>query len=134
MHGEVRLKVTGEPGAMRLAVQDTGIGIAADRLEKIFEPFAQADASMSRRFGGTGLGTTISRQLVELMGGRLKVESREGQGSCFSVELPLRAGKRLASQQRAVLPELGQLNILAADDVAQNLELLQLTLEHFRCV
>ncbi|MEO9334325.1 PAS domain S-box protein [Ectopseudomonas guguanensis] len=131
LHGEVRLKVTGEPGAMRLAVQDTGIGIAADRLEKIFEPFAQADASMSRRFGGTGLGTTISRQLVELMGGRLKVESREGQGSCFSVELPLRAGKRLASQQRAVLPELGQLNILAADDVAQNLELLQLTLEHF---
>ncbi|PKM05098.1 MAG: histidine kinase, partial [Gammaproteobacteria bacterium HGW-Gammaproteobacteria-5] len=116
-------------------VKDTGIGIAADRLEKIFEPFAQADASMSRRFGGTGLGTTISRQLVELMGGRLRVESTEGQGSCFSVELPLRAGKRLASQQRAVLPELGQLNILAADDVPQNLELLQLTLEHFgHCV
>jgi len=138
LHGEVRLKVTGEPGAMRLAVQDTGIGIAADRLEKIFEPFAQADASMSRRFGGTGLGTTISRQLVELMGGRLRVESSEGQGSCFSVELPLLAGKRLASQQRAALPELGQLNILAADDVPQNLELLQLTLEHFghrvRCV
>ncbi|MDH1280696.1 PAS domain S-box protein [Pseudomonas chengduensis] len=131
LHGEVRLKVTGEPGAMRLAVKDTGIGIAADRLEKIFEPFAQADASMSRRFGGTGLGTTISRQLVELMGGRLRVESTEGQGSCFSVELPLRAGKRLASQQRAVLPELERLNILAADDVPQNLELLQLTLEHF---
>ena len=127
--GEVRLKVSGEPGAMRLAVTDTGIGIAADRLEKIFEPFAQADASMSRRFGGTGLGTTISRQLVELMGGRLKVESREGQGSCFSVELPLRAGKRQVSQQRAALPELGQLNILAADDVPQNLELLQLLLE-----
>lgn len=127
--GEVCLKVSGEPGAMRLAVRDTGIGIAADRLEKIFEPFAQADASMSRRFGGTGLGTTISRQLVELMGGRLKVESSEGQGSCFSVELPLRAGKRLASQPRAQLPELGRLRILAADDVPQNLELLQLLLE-----
>ncbi|WP_234035837.1 PAS domain S-box protein [Ectopseudomonas mendocina] len=138
LRGEVCLRVTGEPGAMRLSVKDTGIGIAADRLEKIFEPFAQADASMSRRFGGTGLGTTISRQLVELMGGRLRVESTEGQGSCFSVELPLRAGKRLASQQRAVLPELGPLNILAADDVPQNLELLQLSLEHFghrvRCV
>lgn len=127
--GEVRLQVSGESGAMRLAVRDTGIGIAADRLEKIFEPFAQADASMSRRFGGTGLGTTISRQLVELMGGRLKVESTEGLGSCFSVELPLRAGKRLPSQQRAVLPELGELDILAADDVPQNLELLQLMLE-----
>ncbi|WP_296272295.1 PAS domain S-box protein [Pseudomonas sp. UBA6323] len=138
LNGEIRLKVTGEPGALRLVIQDTGIGIAADRLEKIFEPFAQADASMSRRFGGTGLGTTISRQLVELMGGRLRAESVEGQGSCFSVELPLRAGKRLVSQQRAALPELGQLNILAADDVPQNLELLQLTLEHFghrvRCV
>ena len=131
LQGDVCLKVSGEPGAMRLAVKDTGIGIAADRLEKIFEPFAQADASMSRRFGGTGLGTTISRQLVELMGGRLRVESIEGQGSCFSVELPLRAGKRMASQQRAVLPQLGPLNILAADDVPQNLELLQLTLEHF---
>ncbi|WP_244597270.1 response regulator [Ectopseudomonas oleovorans] len=61
----------------------------------------------------------------------MRVESTEGQGSCFSIELPLRAGKRLASQQRAVLPELGRLNILAADDVPQNLELLQLTLEHF---
>jgi len=131
LQGEVCLKVSGEPGAMRLAVKDTGIGIAADRLEKIFEPFAQADASMSRRFGGTGLGTTISRQLVELMGGRLRVESTEGQGSCFSVELPLCAGKRRASQQRAVMPQLGPLNILAADDVPQNLELLQLTLEHF---
>ena len=138
LQGEVRLKITGEPGAMRLAVQDTGIGIAAERLEKIFEPFAQADASMSRRFGGTGLGTTISRQLVELMGGRLRVESREGQGSCFTVELPLRAGKRLAAQPRSELPALRQLNILAADDVPQNLELLQLSLEHFghrvRCV
>ncbi|MGP9825527.1 PAS domain S-box protein [Ectopseudomonas khazarica] len=137
-HGEVCLKVSGEPGAIRLAVKDTGIGIAADRLEKIFEPFAQADASMSRRFGGTGLGTTISRQLVELMGGRLRVESVEGQGSCFSVELPLQAGKRAAPQQPTTLPELGVLNILAADDVPQNLELLQLNLQYrghqVRCV
>lgn len=127
--GEVRLEVSGEPGAIRLAVRDTGIGIASDRLDKIFEPFAQADASMSRRFGGTGLGTTISRQLVELMGGRLRVESVEGRGSCFSVELPLQVGRRSVPQQPATLPELGALNILAADDVRQNLELLQLNLQ-----
>jgi PAS domain S-box-containing protein len=127
--GRVCLHVQGEPGAIRLIVEDTGIGIAADRLEKIFEPFAQADASMSRRFGGTGLGTTISRQLVELMGGRLRVESTLGEGSRFIVELPLRAGQRLAPQVRQSLPQLAALHILAADDVPQNLELLQLNLQ-----
>jgi CheY-like chemotaxis protein/anti-sigma regulatory factor (Ser/Thr protein kinase) len=127
--GEVRVRVSGKAGAIRLSVLDTGIGIASDRLEKIFEPFAQADASMSRRFGGTGLGTTISRQLVELMGGHLRVESTLGVGSCFSVEVPLRLGKRLAPQQTHTLPSLGQLNILAADDVPQNLELLQINLQ-----
>lgn len=127
--GQVCLHVQGEPGAIRLVVEDSGIGIAADRLEKIFEPFAQADASMSRRFGGTGLGTTISRQLVELMGGCLRVESTLGEGSRFIVELPLRAGKRLEPQVRQALPVLAELNILAADDVPQNLELLQLNLQ-----
>ncbi|VXD01849.1 Histidine kinase [Pseudomonas sp. 8Z] len=129
LHGEVRLRVSGKAGAMRLAVIDTGIGIASDRLDKIFEPFAQADASMSRRFGGTGLGTTISRQLVELMGGRLRVESRLGEGSCFSVELPLQAGEHIAPQPVIALPSLGSLNILAADDVPQNLELLEINMQ-----
>ncbi|MGY8830296.1 MAG: ATP-binding protein, partial [Pseudomonadales bacterium] len=129
IEGRVCLHVQGEPGAIRLIVEDSGIGIAADRLEKIFEPFAQADASMSRRFGGTGLGTTISRQLVELMGGRLRVESTLGEGSRFIVELPLRAGQRLAPLVRQSLPQLAALHILAADDVPQNLELLQLNLQ-----
>ena len=127
--GQVHLRVQGEAGAIRLIVEDSGIGIAADRLDKIFEPFAQADASMSRRFGGTGLGTTISRQLVELMGGRLRVESTLGEGSRFIVELPLRAGQRLAPQVRPALPQLAALHILAADDVPQNLELLELNLQ-----
>ncbi|BBT17438.1 hypothetical protein WP8S17C03_34870 [Metapseudomonas otitidis] len=128
--GRVRLVVDGAPGALRLAIHDTGIGIAADRLEKIFDPFAQADASMSRRFGGTGLGTTISRQLVELMGGRIRVESREGEGSVFTVEVPLAAGERAhVNALRQSAPTLPPLRILAADDVAQNLELLTLNLE-----
>jgi PAS domain S-box-containing protein len=128
--GEVRLQVSGTPGALRLIVHDTGIGIAADRLERIFDPFAQADASMSRRFGGTGLGTTISRQLVELMGGRIRVESELGVGSRFIVELPLSAGQGIERpRERRQAPRLPPLRILAADDVAQNLELLVLNLE-----
>jgi len=131
--GRVGLQVSGEPGALRLIVSDTGIGIAEDRLEKIFDPFAQADASMSRRFGGTGLGTTISRQLVELMGGRIQVRSRLGEGSEFIVELPLAAGSAVTGAEPGLAPVatpgLPPLRILAADDVAQNLELLALNLE-----
>lgn len=126
--GEVRLVISGVPGALRLAIRDTGIGIAADRLERIFDPFAQADASMSRRFGGTGLGTTISRQLVELMGGRITVESEVGRGSVFTVDLPLPAGRSVQPAARSHTPNLPPLRILVADDVPQNVELLELNL------
>ncbi|HSX69739.1 MAG TPA: ATP-binding protein, partial [Pseudomonas sp.] len=126
--GWVRLEVSGEPGRVQLAVRDSGIGIAEDRLQHIFDPFAQADASMSRRFGGTGLGTTIARQLTELMGGSIRVESRLGAGSLFLVELPLRAGEASGIDRGVVVQQLPELNILAADDVAQNIELLGLTL------
>ncbi|WP_394558183.1 PAS domain S-box protein [Aquipseudomonas alcaligenes] len=126
--GWVRLEVTGEPGKVLLVVRDSGIGIAEDRVQHIFDPFAQADASMSRRFGGTGLGTTIARQLTELMGGHIHVESRLGAGSLFQVQLPLQAGEAANGERRAAARELPVLNILAADDVAQNIELLSLTL------
>lgn len=65
--GHVQLRVNYEQCRLHLTIQDTGIGIAQDKLERIFDPFAQADASTTRRFGGTGLGTTISRQLVQLL-------------------------------------------------------------------
>jgi signal transduction histidine kinase/ActR/RegA family two-component response regulator len=73
---------------LHLSVIDTGIGIPADKLEHIFESFTQADASVSREFGGSGLGLTISRRLCALMGGRLWAESEPGLGSAFHVELP----------------------------------------------
>ncbi len=83
--GEIRVAVFApdRKNMLHFSVSDTGIGIPADRLDKIFDPFTQADASTTRRFGGTGLGTTISRQLAELMGGKIWAESEEGKGSTF---------------------------------------------------
>ncbi len=70
-------------------VEDSGIGIAEDQLETLFQPFSQADASTTRRYGGTGLGLSISRRIIDLMGGQIECRSRLGQGSCFTVRVPL---------------------------------------------
>ncbi|GGX10113.1 hypothetical protein GCM10007242_15150 [Pigmentiphaga litoralis] len=129
--GSVTLSVQAAGDMLHFQVKDTGIGIPAHRLDAIFDPFTQADASMSRRFGGTGLGTTISKQLVELMGGRISVDSTVDIGSTFHVWLPLTAvaedATPFSAPRRAVA--LPALRILLADDVPQNLELLALLLE-----
>lgn len=132
--GHITLRVRNLPGTttesevLLLTVEDTGIGIKTDQLDKIFAPFAQADASTTRRFGGTGLGTTISRQLVELMQGHISVQSEYGKGSVFSVRIPLHRGQPPESLAQGKMIALPPLHILAVDDVAENLELLQLTL------
>jgi signal transduction histidine kinase len=79
-----------DPAPIELAVADTGIGIAADRLEAIFEEFTQADADIGKTYGGTGLGLAISRRLAGLLGGKLAVESEVGRGSTFRFQLALR--------------------------------------------
>jgi signal transduction histidine kinase/CheY-like chemotaxis protein len=94
--GQVTIEVCARPGAAegecRLAfdVRDSGPGIPGDALEKLFDPFTQADATTARRFGGTGLGLAICKQLAECMGGRLTVESTPGQGATFTAAIPLR--------------------------------------------
>lgn len=86
---EVSVAPEGTEGMILITVTDTGIGMSKEIVEEIFEPFTQADSSTSRRYGGTGLGTTISRQLVDLMGGRIWVDAEEGRGSSFRFTLPL---------------------------------------------
>jgi len=87
--GEVRLLATTRHGALRIAVTDTGIGIAAEHLEDIFKSFHQVDNSTQRQFGGTGLGLAISRTLARAMGGDVEVTSEVGKGSTFTLSLPL---------------------------------------------
>ncbi len=115
---------------VRFDVADTGIGIAPERLATIFEPFEQAEASTSRRFGGTGLGLTISRQLVELMGGELAVDSAEGQGTTFWFTLELPVVSEPARPELAV--HLADLRVLMISDnpVNRNTLLEVLEAEH----
>ena len=93
-NGEIVISIHATPPAqgsctLRFAVRDTGIGIPADKLRSIFEAFSQADTSTTRQYGGTGLGLSISNSLVELMGGRLEVDSDYGHGSTFSFSMPV---------------------------------------------
>jgi signal transduction histidine kinase/ActR/RegA family two-component response regulator len=131
-HVHVRILATHEDG-LRVIVRDTGIGLPPDKLESIFDSFSQADASTARRFGGTGLGLTICRQLLEAMGGRLWAESEEGVGSVFQLIAPLarlKATPETATQAQSegAMPR-ERLNILAADDNVTNRQVLAAILE-----
>lgn len=84
-----------DDGSISLQVEDSGIGIPEEKLETVFEPFRQADSGTTRKYGGTGLGLTISRSIVELIGGRISVSSEEGKGSVFTVLLPVGEGGEL---------------------------------------
>lgn len=109
---------------IRFKITDTGIGIASDRLNKIFDPFTQADASMSRRFGGTGLGTSISKQLVNLMGGSIHAQSTLNVGSTFYFDIPLEIAEKPVVTEDNELINIPSQDILIVDDIPQNITLL----------
>jgi two-component system sensor histidine kinase/response regulator len=120
--GEVAVRVrVAEPGLLRFEVSDTGIGIPGDALDRLFDSFAQADTSTTRRYGGTGLGLAISRQLVELMGGEIRVQSTPGVGSTFHFTArvePAARGARQTRRARGTVPP--GLRALVVDDSATN--------------
>jgi signal transduction histidine kinase/DNA-binding response OmpR family regulator len=129
-HGRVDVRALqdpADPSLTRIEVADTGIGMSAETRSRLFQKFAQADSSISRRFGGSGLGLAISRELSELMRGRLSVESAQGRGSVFCLVLPLPNSihDMIAVDSVAELPApVRPLHILVTDDNAINQRLL----------
>jgi two-component system, sensor histidine kinase and response regulator len=129
-HGEVVLGVTHEPQAeglmLRFTIRDSGIGIPGDKLAKIFVAFEQADSSTTRVYGGTGLGLSISRRLVELMHGRIWVESEVGVGSSFCFTAQFDSAAQVIGKGISVSPKiLRGVRILVVDDNATNRRILE---------
>ena len=122
--------VTDQGAVYSLKVVDTGVGIEPSRLASIFEPFVQGDNSSSRHFEGTGLGLTISRELVELMGGKIRVSSQPGQGSVFSVQLPLERCEPVSVPDDEPVT-LAQKRVLVVDDEPVDRRVMVAMLEIF---
>ena len=117
---------------VRFAVEDTGIGIPAERLEQVWDKFTQADNSTTRKYGGTGLGLAICRQLAELLGGSVGVKSQEGAGSCFWVTLPLPVDESVRRLPRPA-PALEGVRVLVVDPDAVNRHVLSEQLHTLDC-
>jgi PAS domain S-box-containing protein len=131
----VRADLEGTPNGRVLArfeVSDTGIGIPEDKRELIFEAFAQADSSTTRRYGGTGLGLAISSELVKLMDGHMSLQSEVGKGSTFRFTLPLGIAKGKVPRSPDSIANLEGLRVLAVDDNATNRHILQEMLQNWR--
>ena len=125
--GEVTVKLSGKKGhPLIIEVRDTGIGMTPEQTARLYEDFTQADSSVTRRFGGTGLGMAITRKLVEMMEGEISVESALGKGTTVKVSLPLQVSETATKPVKAVESvSLEGLHILAADDNRTNRQILE---------
>ncbi len=122
---------TEEQVTLYVAVRDSGIGMTEEQQTKLFQSFSQADTSTTRKYGGTGLGLAISRQLVEMMGGEIRVESEPGVGSTFEFTVVLGIGEHAEDKAFHVVPDLQHLRVVIADDNDISREILSTYLESF---
>jgi signal transduction histidine kinase/DNA-binding response OmpR family regulator len=135
-HGEIGIEValesqTEDQARLRFTVRDTGVGIAPDKQKLVFEAFSQADGSTARKFGGTGLGLTISSRLVEMMGGRVWLESELGKGSCFHFTAQVGIARSAAATEPVEQAMLTGLPALVVDDNPTNRRILGEMLERW---
>ncbi len=136
--GEIVLSVEtigdfSNPIPLRFSVRDTGVGLSQEKIDRLFEPFTQGDGSTTRKYGGTGLGLAICKKIVDLLGGRIWVESSQGKGSTFSFEVSL-SRQPVEKPAKVVPPELSGMRVLVVDDNEASRIVLKTMLEGFSCV